>query len=55
MYGKIEKTAILQHAKELTSHVSKAAIGFFKKNGFQVLQENLNERNGIRNRGETAY
>lgn len=46
LYHKIEEQAIQQHTSELNSHVSKAALGFFQKNGFQVLQENLNERNG---------
>ena len=45
LLNKIQKKAIEHKAVVLRSDVSKAAIGFFEKNGFQVLKENQNKRN----------
>lgn len=44
LLNKIQEKAIQQRAVLLRSDVSKAAIGFFEKNGFQVLRENQNKR-----------
>jgi putative acetyltransferase len=39
LYHQIEKEALQQQQKEITSDVSKTARSFFEKAGFQVIQE----------------
>ncbi|KAA3650947.1 MAG: GNAT family N-acetyltransferase [Bacteroidetes bacterium] len=42
----VEKQANYHRSSELTADVSKAAITFFQKNGFQIITENHNKRYG---------
>lgn len=44
LLNQVEELAVKAQSTKLKSHVSKAAIKFFEKNGFIKIQENRNER-----------
>lgn len=44
LLNQVEQLAINSQSTKLKSHVSKAAIQFFEKNGFSITQENKNKR-----------